>query len=244
MTYHIFKEPTEGFIAHTPVSRVLVDDPLILQWIGQSCEDMWPAASRMVEAISRWPGSQEPNQTGFSIANDTADPMFVELSKNPERLQRFSDAMRYFHTRPGLKISYVVDGYNWALLQEEGNATSTVVDIGGSQGQVSTEIARKHPFIHCVVQDLPGVLKHADKVPADLRERVTFMEHDFFEEQPIKGASAYFLRWVLHDWPDKYAVKILQALIPALRPGSKVILNEFCLPAVGTVSHYQERAIR
>ena len=70
------------------------------------------------------------------------------------------------------------------------------------------------------------------------------MEHDFFQEPPIVGAEVYMLRWILHDWSDDYAVNIPQALTPALRLGSKVVLNEVCMPAVGSVSRCKERFIR
>ncbi|KAL8832107.1 MAG: hypothetical protein Q9191_000464 [Dirinaria sp. TL-2023a] len=244
MTYYIFKEPVEGFVVHTPASRTLAENPLLLRWIGSACEEMWPAATKTVEAMIRWPKSQRPDQTGFNIVNGTKDSFFVELEKNPNRARSFGDGMKAFLSRSGLQTSYIVEGYDWATLQNKDDTVSTVVDIGGSHGQVSLEIARRYPFIHCVVQDLPEVLEHSRKVPADLQKQVTFMEHDFFKEQPIKGAAAYFLRWILHDWPDDYAIMILKALLPALAPGSRIILNEVCMPAVGTVSMYQERYIR
>ena len=244
MTYYIFSEPTEGFVTHTRASQALVENPLLLNWIGQSCEDMWPAATQAVGAMVKWPRSQAPNQAGFSMANNTTDPIFVEIAKDSSRAQRLGDAMRYFHTRPGLKISHVVNGYDWASVRQDGSSECTVVDVGGSQGQLSIELAQRYAFIRCVVQDLPGTIEHASPVPSGLQGRVRFMEHDFFQEQPVVGAEVYLLRWILHDWSDDYAVKILQALVPALRSGSKVILNEICMPAVGSVSLRKERSIR
>ena len=70
------------------------------------------------------------------------------------------------------------------------------------------------------------------------------MEHDFFEEQPVKGADVYLLRWVLHDWSDSYAVRILRALIPALNKGARVILNETVLPPDEMVSIGTRRLLR
>ena len=244
MTYYIFSEPTEGFVTHTRASQALVKDPSLLQWVGQACEDTWPAATRVVDAMVKWPRSQAPNQTGFSMANNTTDSIFDTISKDSSRAQRFGDAMRYFHTRPGLKLSHVVDGYDWASVRQDGSSECTIVDVGGSQGQLGIELAQRHAFIQCVVQDLPETIKHSIPVPPGLQGRVRFMEHDFFQEQPIVGAEVYMLRWILHDWSDDYAVKILQALVPALRPGSKVIVNEICMPAVGSLSPFKERYTR
>ena len=243
MTYYIFQEPVEGSVAHTPVSRALRENPLLLQWIGQSCEDMWPAATRIVEAMARWPGSQEPNQSGFNIANDTTDSIFVEVSKEKPRVQRLSHAMSFLQSFSGLSTKHVVDGFDWDSLRWSNEAAATVVDIGGGHGHINIEIVKRHPFIRCIVRDLPDVLQHPN-IPQNLQERITLMPHDFFEEQPIKRAVVYFLRWILHDWPDAYAVRILKAPIPALRRGSKVVLNELCMPGFQTVSLCQERYLR
>ncbi|KAL8868324.1 MAG: hypothetical protein Q9174_005065 [Haloplaca sp. 1 TL-2023] len=70
------------------------------------------------------------------------------------------------------------------------------------------------------------------------------MEHDFFSTQPVVGADIYLLRWILHDWSDKYAAQILRALIPALKRSAKIVLGEFVVPETGTTSLFQERGIR
>ena len=45
------------------------------------------------------------------------------------------------------------------------------------------------------------------------------------------GARAYYLRNVLHDWPDDKCQLILSQLASAMTPGySKIILNELVVP--------------
>lgn len=45
--------------------------------------------------------------------------------------------------------------------------------------------------------------------------------YNFFEAQPIKGACFYYLRNIMHDWPDhNKCVEILAQLIAALGPQS------------------------
>ncbi len=47
----------------------------------------------------------------------------------------------------------------------------------------------------------------------------------------LPGARAYYLRNVLHDWPDDKCQLILSQLASAMTPGySKIILNELVLP--------------
>lgn len=140
----------------------------------------------------------------------------------------------------------LIPAYPWASLGTETKAT--LVDVGGSHGTVSAVLARAFPKLHCVVQDLPDTIAAVTSpahggIPEDLQGRLEFMTHDFFTPQTV-AADLYLLRWILHDWSDKYAVKILRSLIPAMKPGARVLVNESCLPPPGTVPAAQERVLR
>ena len=177
---------------------------------------------------------------GFNIAHNTDKSVFDELARYPDREKRYAAAMTWFSTGPGLEPSHIVDGFAWESIGE-----GIIVDVGGSQGSVGTAIVRAFPTLHCIVQDQADVVKIGQQnLQPELQSRVTFMKHDFFGEQPIQAAKAYLLRWILHDWSDKYAVRILKALVPALTQDSKVIICEHVLPEPGTVPVYQERAMR
>lgn len=94
------------------------------------------------------------------------------------------------------------------------------------------------------MQDLEPVIKDArDKVSPDVADRINFMVHDFFMPQPVE-AQVYFLRWIFHNWSDKYCVKILQALIPALKPGAKIIVAEAILPGPERMPKSMENMMR
>ena len=163
--------------------------------------------------------------------------MFDFFEENPERMNRFKDAMSFLQTFPGLETSHVVGAFDWASLGD-----GLVVDVGGSHGLVCQDLAKAFPSLRLVVQDLPKVVEDAKaKLPAEFADRVTFMVHDMFTEQPIKGADVYYFRWILHDWSDKYCIKILKSLIPALKPGARVMFSERCLEAPCTLPLRQER---
>ena len=143
-------------------------------------------------------------------------------------------------TGPGLEASHILDGFDWATVGK-----GIVVDIGGSHGSLSIAIAHRHPTISFVVQDRAAVAREGRaRLPPQLANRVNFMAHDFFNEQPILDADVYLLRWILHDFSDKYAVRILRGLKPALKDGAKIIIMEHVLPEPGSVSTYQERGLR
>lgn len=236
MTYRIFTEPLPGEVAHTPASHLLAKNEHLVAWAKVALDEILPASTRTPDAMQRWPHSQEPNEAGFNLAHNEAKPMFEVLAQDPARAKLFSDSMKLFFETPQFSLDHTVDSFPWS-------AISKMVDIGGSMGHASIAIARKNPHIHCVVQDLKRVFDGVE-VPPDLRDRVSFMPHDFLTDQPVKDADVYFLRWILHDWSDLYAVRILRALIPALRTGVKVVLHDTCVPEVGTVSLFKQRHFR
>lgn len=90
----------------------------------------------------------------------------------------------------------------------------------------------------------PVIPAAKEEVPADLAGCVQFMTHDFLTEQPVQGADVYFFRWIFHNWSDKYCVKILKSLIPALKPGAKIVINDNVLPQPGVLSQWQEARLR
>lgn len=149
--------------------------------------------------------------------------------------------MSSFATYKGNGPEFLVRGFPWASL-----GSKTVVDVGGSEGKYSIALAQSFPDLKFIIQDLPAVIRAVDAkrpVPSELVDRVTFMAHDMFKEQSV-SADIYLYRWVFHDWPDAYVVKILRQLIPALKPGARVIINDTILPEPNTLSELQERKIR
>ena len=54
--------------------------------------------------------------------------------------------------------------------------------------------------------------------------------HDFFAPQPQHAASIFFVKSVMHDWSDKYSLKILKHLRDAATPSTKLVVIEVILP--------------
>ena len=117
--------------------------------------------------------------------------------------------------------------------------------MGGNQGDVAIAIAKAYPDLKFIVQDKAGMRtpESIGTVPPELAGRVKLTAHDILEPQ-TEVAEAYFFRIVFHCFSDKYCVKILQALSPALRKGCRIIINDGALPEQGTVGRTQERYIR
>ena len=110
---------------------------------------------------------------------------------------------------------------------------------------MSIRLASSFPKLHFIVQDLASTVDSAaSSLPPELSDRVEFMPHDFFTEQPVKGADLYLFRWIFHNWLDDYCIKILHSLIPALKKGAMIVINDNVLPEPGTMGLWQERRLR
>lgn len=104
------------------------------------------------------------------------------MSKDSKRLERFKRVMMFSHKSPGFATHYATEIFNWQAYEE-----AIVVDIGGSDGLVCIELARKLPKLKLIVQDLPKVIAEGAKnIPGDLFDRITFMSYGFFQVQPSR----------------------------------------------------------
>ena len=104
------------------------------------------------------------------------------------------------------------------------------VDIGGSIGHQCRRLKAKYPNLpgRVICQDLEETIKSAPP-----NEGVEMMPHDFFTPEPIQDAKYYYLRTVLHDWPDDKCERILKNIIPAMGPDSKILIDDMVLPNTG-----------
>lgn len=240
MIYHrCFCEPVPGFVAHTAASKQLVTNPDLRDGIGLMFDDFYPSFARTIDALETF-GDQQPNHTGWALAHNSTDKnLFEYLATQPARAARFGGAMKFFSsTVPGNDPRLLLTNYPWASL-----GAATVVDVGGSTGYISAMLADACPDLRFVVQDLPSTVAQVSAQNA--HPRITFQGQDFFEPNQEVGADVYLFRWVLHDWPDAQVVKILQALVPALKRGARVVVNDNVGPGqAGKMPHYGERFVR
>ncbi|KAL8785195.1 MAG: hypothetical protein Q9195_008728 [Heterodermia aff. obscurata] len=230
MSNNVFdEEPTTKRVRHTAVSRLLATDQGFGDAIGLQLEEMAPASSKVIAAWDKYSqDSSEPRECAFSLYNETDKPFFAALVSQPERGRRFGNAMR-FHTKgDSWDPRHILASFDWSSVDKPGDV---VIDIGGGYGQISQYIARHTNSTRFIVQDLPQVVSEAQaQLPKDLEDRIEFAVHDFFTPQAIEPApSIFLLRWILHNWSDKYSISILKSLVPAMRKDSKVLIYEYVL---------------
>ncbi|KAF9236989.1 O-methyltransferase-domain-containing protein [Melanogaster broomeanus] len=124
------------------------------------------------------------------------------------------------------------------------NEVQTVCDVGASIGSFSIPLAKAYPHLKIINQDLPEVLLQAKDVwaqdaPEALENnQVDFVALNFFEESPVKGLDAYYLRNIIHDWPDAEATTILRNVRTAMEPHSRLLIHEYIVTTPKQIANY------
>ncbi|KAM5354447.1 hypothetical protein ACJ41O_001096 [Fusarium nematophilum] len=162
-------------------------------------------------------------------------PVWAIMMQHPERFQAFQTGMA------GLDVAIPVTGhFDFSSLkntpEDETSGVVELVDVGGGEGVVLNKILEAHPELtpkNCVLQERAEVIQLA-RSKSTLPSDVQLLEHDFMAEQPVKGAKAYFMRMILHDYADAVGIQILTRLAEAMSPESRVLICEMVLaPRVG-----------
>ncbi|KAL4865125.1 hypothetical protein BDV12DRAFT_211205 [Aspergillus spectabilis] len=162
----------------------------------------------------------------FQRAFRTEQTLFEWMPQHPQHMKSLGHLMAL--ERPVVWVDH------FPVLEQLGDFPgpdkTLLVDVGGGYGQQSKALRAKFPNLpgKVIVQDIPQTLAGAQ--PA---EGVEFVEHNFFEPQPVQGAKFYYLRHVFHDWPDEQCLEILKQIIPALGPDSRILIDEVVIPATG-----------
>jgi len=118
---------------------------------------------------------------------------------------------------------------------------ATVCDVAGGIGNISIQLAKAHPNLRLILQDLPERIEQAKKVwpkecPEAIAERrITFEPIDFFASSPVPGCNVYYLKNIIHDWPDADSIKILSSVKKAMAPHSRVLIQEYIIQPANRV---------
>ena len=203
-------------------------------YFGTVCEEIWPAAARLVDAVETWPAAWGRAESAYVLAHGRT--LYQTLVAEPLKQVRYDSAMGVFSRDRSFSLENVVKGFDWASLGE-----ALVVDVGGGIGSASRALAGAFPRLTFVVQDREEVIRSAIVKNEGIRDRMQFVAHDFIQEQPVKDADSYFFRRVMMEWTEKKAAEILKALKPALKKGALMQIQDPYLPLTGLCPIWQER---
>lgn len=170
--------------------------------------------------------------TPFQRAYGTKLHHFEWLAQNPDEQHAFNTVMET--SNRAVEGEHWYDFYPW---EERLSSTASkeervlLVDIGGGKGHdLQAFKQKKNPAGRLVLQDLPVVIQD---IQAPLVDGVEAVSYSMFDPQPVRGAKAYYMRTVLHDWPDKQALQALQRIREAMAEDSVLLINENTVPETG-----------
>lgn len=239
MTEWCFIESTPGYVSHTSISKCMTV-PNVRDCIGYLLEEGFVGASRIAETAERFKGSEERNHAPWNVGHKIDLPIYEYFETDPVRLRRFLGTMECLGGSSAFNVRHIVNGYDWKSL-----GAGTVVDVGGNNGHISIAISHVASQLNFVVQDLEQVVNSMnERTKGDPHSCVRWEYHDFFQPQPIKNATVYLLRFILHNYSDKYAARILKAIVPALGEKSKILILDGIIPESNTVPKPVERKHR
>ncbi|KAL9610087.1 MAG: hypothetical protein Q9167_005196 [Letrouitia subvulpina] len=149
------------------------------------------------------------------------------------------DIFNSFMTRWRENTRMWTDIYPATSLCEQVDQTQNavlLVDIGGNRGHVLKDFAQKRAGKgRLILQDQPAALGDIESLKD---QGIEAMPYDLFTTQPVQGAKWYYLRAVLHDWPDRACREILRNTISAMRKDySKLLVHEAVLPDVNVPAY-------
>jgi hypothetical protein len=124
MTNRIFSEPSKDFVSHSPASKLLASDKKLDSWVFFLVEYFWPATVRAVDAMQKWPGSENPTEVGVSLMKGEETTWSKEIAIANRGIESFRDAMSIMSEGEGWQDSYLVENYPWGDVGE-----GLVVDV-------------------------------------------------------------------------------------------------------------------
>ncbi|WP_394998819.1 methyltransferase [Sphingomonas sp.] len=147
----------------------------------------------------------------------TGKSMFEALYADPARLEQFMDAMG------GISMG------NFMAFAEKFDFSryTTLADIGGATGQLSTIIAAHHSHMRCRTCDLAEVQPIAERRirAQNLQGRVTAETVDFFADE-FPQADIITMGMILHDWNLVDKRMLIAKAYRALPPGGAFVAIE------------------
>ncbi|KAI1113187.1 S-adenosyl-L-methionine-dependent methyltransferase [Nemania sp. NC0429] len=176
----------------------------------------------------------DPNYCAWNIAHETSEPPWKWLQSQPQLAKATGEWMAVH--RDGLPTFLDATDFE-EFVQDTTDTTPLLVDVGGGVGHQCLAFRLKYPTIpgRVILQELDNVVALAESspLPGFRDSGIEVQVHDFFTPQPIKGARAYYLRNILHNFGDDDSRKILEAIRGSMTDKSVVLIDEIVLSESG-----------
>ncbi len=212
----IFSETEDGCFELTPMAELLRSDvPCSLH--GLALYSGAPEQHR----YDSWGDLHETIRTGEPAFHRLVGTSpFAYLGANPEAARTFDAAM----------ASYTAAASNAILARYDFSRHSHIVDVGGGNGRLLSDIVTRYSQLRGTLFDLEHVARRARTLfkREGLANRINCISGNWLEQVP-SGGDLYILKNVLHDWADEPAIAILRACRKAMSGDSRLLVVESVL---------------
>ncbi|KAI5832583.1 S-adenosyl-L-methionine-dependent methyltransferase [Schizophyllum commune Tattone D] len=210
------------------------DTNSIRAFLDNNTDEQFKAAAYLPDSVLR---GEHLRRAPVSEVFNTDEDIWGIMRRSPGRSQRLQMVMPGFANLCGYFKN--LRGFFWENLPK----VSLVVDVGCGIGTQTARIARRGPNLNIQVvgQDLPHVIANETvpewdtdpslKAMMDLG-RVKFEAHSMFESQRQRSVpvAAFYLCYIIHDWPRDSCVKILRHLNVAASSDTVLVIAEQIVP--------------
>ncbi|MFN8108482.1 MAG: methyltransferase [Thermoleophilia bacterium] len=212
----LFETGDDGRVALTSLGRLLRGDvPGSARRAATAATEEW-----RWRAYGHLPHSLRTGTPAFAEAHGVG--LWEYLAGHPEAADLFNATM-----------SRVAAANAAAMLAAcDLSGVRHLVDVGGGHGVLVRAVLEAHPDARAVLLDLPGVAEGARQAlrEAGLQERCQVVAGDFFAAVP-PGGDLYVLSWILHDWDDASAARVLARCRHAMPAGARLLVIEMVVPS-------------
>jgi len=208
-SHGVFQEQDDGRFANTALSNMLRSDlpgSMKAMTLFLCGHPLWTA----------W------DELGHSVGNGASAFEKIHGCHPFEYMNKDTDFAHVFHdAMTGLTEQDVAAIH----AQYDFSAFDSLVDIAGGHGSLLVSCLQKNATQRGILFDKPEVIARARPLidAAGVAERCELVAGNFFESVPA-GASAYMLKYILHDWSDAEALAILKNIHRAAAKGSKLLV--------------------
>ncbi|TFK39899.1 S-adenosyl-L-methionine-dependent methyltransferase [Crucibulum laeve] len=233
---HCFREVSRDVFANNRLSLQIVStEPfynLALDYVG----DNYKWTSELAETLGdpNWGHSSAPHHSSFNKYTKYPRSFFQYLEGDTPSGREYAGRLNLAMIGWGVatESGAVVKDFPWYELP----SGASVCDVGGGVGTVSMKLAKAYPHLKFKLQDTPQCIEKAQNdiwpslyPEAVLQKRIEFKAMDFLVESPIRGCHIYYLKHVIHDWPDEACIKILTGIRNSMALHSRVLIQEYIL---------------
>jgi len=172
--------------------------PRLLEIVDGSCNEVNTPAERILDGKNYWQfvkESPEHNQLFINTLVSVTDELLEDVPKIAE------------------------------VIKNEDKSNASIIDIGGSTGQMMELLYKEMPTLKCINFDLAEVIGNNKPIP-----NVKMLAGDMFNAETLPSTDIFFTKNVFHDWSDEQCVSIMKNIQAKINDDGIMLSINYMLP--------------